>query len=79
MFGPMVSIQFISSSCENVLLGEYFFPCRTILISEMLLANCIYISSLHLFNLFAIGCFQRIKYCNVTGLKLVEGVRGHTA
>ena len=72
-------MQFTSPSCENVLLGKRFFPCRVVQISEMLLADCVHTASLHSFNLFAIGCFQWAKYCDVTGLELVGGVRGHTA
>jgi hypothetical protein len=45
----------------------------------MLLADGSYTSSLQLFNLVAIGCLQWAKYCYVTGLELMRGVRGDTA
>ena len=72
-------MQYTSPAGENVLLGERSLPCRAVQISEMLLADCVYTSSLHSFNLFSIGCFQLAERCDVIGLKLMGGVRGHTA
>jgi len=42
----------------------------------MLLADCIHTSSLESINLVAIGCLQWGKYCNITRLELVRGMRG---
>ena len=46
--------------------------------SEMLLANSIYSTSLYLLYLFTVGGFKRSKCSNTTRLELVRGVRGHT-
>ena len=79
IFSPVVNTQFTSPSCENILLSERSFPYRAVQIKEILLANCVYTSSLHSFNLFSIGGFQRAEHCDVTGLELIGGVRGHSA
>jgi hypothetical protein len=62
----------------NVLWRERYFSCRAEEGSKMLLADCIHTSSLESINLVAIGCFQRGKYCNITRLELVRGMRGET-
>lgn len=74
----MVNIQFTSSSCENVFLGERSFPCRTVQISEMLLADYVYAFSTQLFNLIAINCLEWAKHPDITGLEFMGGVRGET-
>ena len=78
IFSLVVNIQFTSLPCENVLLSKRSFPCRAVQMSEMLLANCVYTSSLYSFNLFSIGGFQRAEHCDVTGLELIGGVREHS-
>lgn len=44
----------------------------------MLLADCIYTSSVQSFHLVTIGYLQGSKGSDVTGLELVGGVRGKT-
>jgi hypothetical protein len=44
----------------------------------MLLANCINTSLVQSFYLVTVGCLQRGKEPDVTGLELVGGVRGKT-
>jgi hypothetical protein len=44
----------------------------------MLLANCIDTPSVQSFYLVIIGCLQRGKGSDVTGLELIGGIRGKT-
>jgi hypothetical protein len=44
----------------------------------MLLADSIYPSSLESISLFTIGILERGKYCYITRLELVGGMRGET-
>jgi hypothetical protein len=45
----------------------------------VLLADCVCASSIQSFNLFAICSLQRAKDSNITGLKLIGGVRRNSA
>jgi hypothetical protein len=45
----------------------------------MLLANGVHTPTFHTLNVVAVGYLQRSKDCDITGLKLVRGVRGEAA